>query len=195
MFTYTICLPVKFNIAAAWCVLILCNLLSSLRKPQCFPPPIFLPFSIAVQRAAGVGCVLFEISNRSAFFFYQSWILSVLIQCTSEGLLRQGWWRSIFPPWSTKHICRRDAQVSGFPWAFPLQIWSFVCLFIYLILQKQNKGALSSRSWMLYRCCRCLHCTTIYMLNAWHGGTNKKVSFNFIDWFILMCHALTTGIE
>ena len=41
-----------------------------------------------------------------------------------------------------------------------------VCLFIYLILQKQNKGALSSRSWMLYRCCRCLHRTTIYVFNA-----------------------------
>ena len=144
MFTYTICLPVKFNIAAAWCVLILCNLLSSLRKPQCFPPPIFLPFSIAVQRAAGVGCVLFEISNRSAFFFikagfYQCWFSAPLKACwgRDDGLSwvkNSRWWRSIFPPWSTEHICRRDAQVSGFPWAFPFQIWSIVCLFIYLIL-------------------------------------------------------------
>ena len=93
------------------------------------------------------------------------------LQCTTIGLLKCS-----FPILESNYSAAESHAV-------------VVCLFIYLILQKQNKGALSSRSWMLYRCCRCLHRTTIYVFNAWHGG-NKKVSFKFIDWFILLCHVL-----
>jgi len=90
--SYTVWLPAKFDIAAAWCLLLLCNIFSSPLEAAIFFPPIFLLFSVAVQWSAEVGCVLFKISNRSAFFlfmagFYQCWFSAPLKACWGPG-----WW-------------------------------------------------------------------------------------------------------
>jgi len=153
-----------------------------------FLHPYMVPYFTSCMCTRGAGRV------RSAFYHYshqRSWFSAPLNTCWV-----QGWWTGLDQEFKmmekyrpTKHICRRDARVNGIPWAFPLQIRSIVCLFVYLILQKLNQGALSSRSCMLYYCCRCLHRTTIDMFDAGHWG-NKKISFNFINWFVLLCHAL-----